>query len=715
MSTRPSPLPLFLTMTAAAIVLAGVLIALRYQLEVARTRVELTGTLTQVAESLNDELTQGEAALAAPRIPPRAPWHSWRLSPAGFVYAKGDEPPIAEESLRRLLTDHALPTGTVLLGPLATPLGRNVVVLTHPRTAPGADESGVWSFLDDMFSQSATRALLQKGSRLQLFDDSSGLALFQTGEGELTAPISTALRVGETRLHLRASNVNALNAPLRTLSSSLLILLLLSAWLAYEWRRGSALVNAQGALAELEARRQNLNLLYGKSLQDLFSVESRLQLVTMHDSVTGLANRTAAIKRIEAHLDLLRQASQGSVRVLAIGFEHLNDISSSLGANFASRVLLIAAERIDFLLGSKELLFRIGDFNLALILPGQSETSSEQLAEKIVEEIGAPISVDSHTVMLHPSVGIAETNSGYEYAESLLTNAHSALMLIDREAPRRHRRFDATAAQESVSRLQLEADLARAFDEQQLLLEYEPFIEPQNRAIAGFEALVRWNHPTEGKLSPARFIPIALQAGWANRLNNWVLREAIRQAAKWRRAGHTQLFVNCNLTAEALLRPRLAEEIADLLAEFELPGQQLVIELTESTLIQDPRGAARMVQRMSELGVGTWLDDFGTGYSSLSHLRALPLKGVKIDRSFIERIEVDSRDFGFLKGLLDLVSYLGLQSIAEGIETAAQFELLRMTNCELFQGYYFSTSMSADEAEKRLQAGLEPSRVRQAS
>jgi diguanylate cyclase (GGDEF)-like protein len=435
--------------------------------------------------------------------------------------------------------------------------------------------------------------------------------------------------------------------------------------------------------------------------------------VTMHDSVTGLANRNAAVKRIESHLEVLRQSAHGSVCTMVIGFEHLNDISSSFGADFASRVLLVAAERIDFLLGSKELLFRIGDFHLAIVLSGASTANVEGLAQNIVNEIGAPIAVDSHTVMLHPSIGIAETTSGFEYPEALLTNAHTALMTIEHEAPTRHRRFDAGAAKESISRLQLEADLVRAFEEQQLTLEYEPFIEPQNRTVAGFEALVRWNHPTEGKLSPARFVPLALQAGWAHRLNNWVLRETVRQAAHWRRSGHTNIFINCNLTAEALLRPRLADEVADLLAEYEVPGHQLVIELTESTLIQDPRGAARTLQRLGELGVGTWLDDFGTGYSALSHLRSLPLKGVKIDRSFVERIEIDSRDFGFLKGLLDLVSYLGLQSVAEGVETAAQFELLRMTPCDLFQGYLFAASMSAAEAERWMTVGLVRNAARQ--
>src|SRR5262249_13776026 len=157
------------------------------------------------------------------------------------------------------------------------------------------------------------------------------------------------------------------------------------------------------------------------------------------------------------------------------------------------------------------------------------------------------------------------------------------------------------------------------FAENQFVLEYEPFIVPATRAVVGFEALIRWNHPTEGRLPPARFVPIALQAGMAHRLNDWVLREAARQASAWRPAGHEDLFVNFNLSAEAFLRGDLAEEIQAVLSEWELPGKQLVIELTESTLVQDIRAATRTLQRLSELGVSVWLDDFGTGYSSLSH------------------------------------------------------------------------------------------------
>jgi EAL domain-containing protein (putative c-di-GMP-specific phosphodiesterase class I) len=308
--------------------------------------------------------------------------------------------------------------------------------------------------------------------------------------------------------------------------------------------------------------------------------------------------------------------------------------------------------------------------------------------------------MDSHTFMLHPSIGIAETSSGYEYVEALLDHANTALAAVPREAMTRHCVFDSATAKESVSRLQLEVDLNRAFDEQQFVLEYEPIVMPVSNAVAGFEALIRWNHPTEGRIPPGKFVDIAVQAGMSHRLNNWVMREAARQASVWYRAGYRDLFVNFNLSAEAFLKTNLEAEIGEVLAEYELPGHCLCVELTESTLIQDLRAAARTLQRLNELGIRAWLDDFGTGYSSLSYLRQLPLKGVKIDRSFVERTTHDSRDFGFVKSLIDLISYLGMQSIAEGIETQGQYELLSMTTCDLYQGFHFARSMSPEAAER---------------
>ncbi len=686
----------FILGASIAMTLATLLVRARYELETSREATRLRSSLEMAANEVRAELDRGEQALMSPSA--RSRWHSWQLDANGHPVAEHWPVPISPAVLGRALAAEP-DSSEVLLGPVATEQGGNALVLAVGEAAgPARAWHGVWAPIDEVMSQPGVVELVKHGYRLQLYDSLGVAPLYQSDTGHLTAVASVPVRFAKWPLELRAAPRTGWGVPLRALSSSLLVCLAVVLWLSYELRRGQALRNAAADLAEAEARRKDVNGLYGEALRSLAELESRLQVVSLYDSATGLANRSSLVRRIDASLDAMRQSRQGTLCVMAIGFDHVHHITSSFGTAFASRVLMLAAQRAVSVLPSKDLLFRMGDFHLAVVLPDTDAAGSEALARKVIEAIESPISLDSHTFLLHPAVGVAETQSGYEQAERLLDHADAALSAVSRDAPLRYCLFDSAAARESVSRLQLEVDLDRAFDEGQFVLEYEPFIVPIAHSVAGFEALIRWDHPTEGRLPPARFVPIALQAGMSHRLNQWVMREAARQAAVWRRAGHRDLFINFNLSAEAFLRPHLVEEIGAVLAEFDVPGEQLVVELTESTLVQDIHGAARTLQRLSQLGVGAWLDDFGTGYSSLNHLRALPLKGVKIDRSFIERIDLDSRDFGFLKALIDLISYLGMQSIVEGIESASQYELMSLTACDLYQGYYFSHSLSANDA-----------------
>jgi len=683
-----------------AVVLAALLVRVRYRLELTSEAVALHSLLEAVTVSVGGELQRGrESSRGLRPTGPRKLWQPWWLD---ADRGQGAELPIADSAFRRALGVYPVSVGVPLLvGPFGTDEGRNVIALATCERPVGNTcyWTGAWIFVDDLMAGVQVVDLLRRGYRLQLYDATRRVALYQSEEGSLDGSVSVPLGFGSSRLELRAAAREGWRVPLPLLSSSLMVLLAILVWQTFEMRRNEAVLRAIDDLAESEARRRDLNVRYAQALESLSTLESRLNMVQMYDTVTGLGNRTSLVRRIEASLEAMRQSKEGVLFVLAIGFEHWPQIAHSFGMEFASRVLVIAAERMEFLLPSKDLLFRTGDFNLTAVLPGLDFEQAVELARKLLFEVEAPIALDSHTFMLHPSIGIASAASGYEFAETLLDHATAALGAVPQAATTRYCLFDSAATRESVSRLQREADLARAFEENQLLLEYEPFIVPANQSVAGFEALIRWDHPTEGQLLPGSFLGIAARTGLSHRLDQWVLGEAVGQTAAWRGRGYEHIFVNVNLSAEAFARPQLAEEVEALLKEFELPGGQLVVELTESTLLQDARTAARTLQRLSELGVGVWLDDFGTGYSSLSHLRTLALKGVKIDRSFTERIEVDARDFGFLKTLIDLIAYLGMRSIVEGVETDSQFELLSLTACDLYQGHRFSPSMSAAQAE----------------
>jgi diguanylate cyclase (GGDEF)-like protein len=711
----------FILGALTVLTLASVLIRVRYDLQLTRETTQVRDALTNLSEQLSTDLDRALIELQSSDQPaPDKPWHRWTLSGDGKTYTSvsGDESQIPQSTLQAELERHDIAERVpLLLGPFATERSGNALAIALSQKGPDGSRRwiGASAPIDALINPTLAGKLLKAGYRLQLSDLSRKLSLYQSDEGNLSLPVTLQIRFAGTDLRLAASPREGWKPTARWWSSTLLILLAVILWLSFELRRGHILRDAADDLQEAEERRKQANELYGKAIENVSALESRLQVVSMYDTVTGLANRSSLIRRIESALETMRQAPNGSLAILAIGFDHMHHITNSFGADFASRVLVIAAERVEFVLPSRDLLYRIGDLQLAIVLPNVSTGASVALSNKIVAEIEAPISLDSHTFMLHPSIGIAETTSGYEYPEALLDQANTALGAVQRDVISRYCIFDSRTAKEAVGRLQLEVDLSRAFEEQQFVLEYEPIVLPVTNEVAGFEALIRWNHPTEGRISPGRFVPIAVQAGMAHRLNSWVMREAARQAAEWRRAGYRNLFINFNLSAEAFLRPRLDEEIGDVLAEFDLPGNCLVVELTESALIQDLRAAARILQRLSELGLKAWLDDFGTGYSSLSYLRALPLRGVKIDRSFVERTVLDARDFGFLKSLIDLISYLGMQSIAEGIETREQYELLSMTTCDMYQGWHFAHSMPAAEAERWMNdVGGAPKLVRRA-
>jgi diguanylate cyclase (GGDEF)-like protein len=699
--------------------LSAVLLKLRYDLQTERVASSLRISLGDINDVLSEELIRGGQLLRAQTDDATAalPWQIWRLDRQGLemVTRTTAALQLPQELLRRELAAQQQQAKIVLLGPLGNEAGQTLLVLAAPlRAADGsAGWAGAAARVEELMPTERLAQLMRDGYRLQWREQNAENALFQSDPGVLDAPIIGTLRYGDFRLQLLAAPRDGWHLPVRWWTSSLVIVMGVLFWLSYERRRGARLREAVDDLRLAEERRKLANLQYGKAIESVAALESRLQIESMYDTVTGLGNRSSLLRRLENGLDTLRQSADGAVAVFAIGFEHVHHISNTFGADFASRVLVVAAERVEFVLPSRDLLFRIGDFNLAVVVPHLEAGTSIGFAARLLQEMEAPISLDSHTFMLHPTVGIAEVATGYEYPETLLDRATAALGAVSRDAAERFCLFDSSTTKDAVSRLQLEVDLDRAFEEDQFVLEYEPIVMPVTNAVAGFEALIRWQHPTEGRLPPGRFVPIALQAGMAHRLNSWVMRAAARQAAAWRAAGYDNLFINFNLSAEAFLRPRLDEEVGEILAEFDLPGQCLVVELTETALIQDMRAAARILTRLSELGLKAWLDDFGTGYSSLSYLRALPLRGVKIDRSFVERTVVDARDFGFLKSLIDLISYLGMQSIAEGIETREQYELLSMTTCDLYQGYHFARSMPAAQAEQwMLSVGGVAKRVR---
>jgi EAL domain-containing protein (putative c-di-GMP-specific phosphodiesterase class I)/GGDEF domain-containing protein len=692
-----------------ALALCGSSLRAHYQLNKTLESARLQAMLEAAADEIGADLAHGQDVMTLAR-PSGAlnEWHYWQIGASkdpsqGQLGLRIDASILA----RVLGTREAVIGAGAQVGVFATDTGSDaLVVASAVRNRDSIPEwRGAWKFVDAMLSQPNLAAMVKQGYRVQLYDADTAAALFQSDTGSLAAAIGSApVRFGGRRLALKASPGSVSILPVQLLSPALLMALTVALWLTRELQRTRSLSLGAAALSEAEARRSATNLQYERALESIASLEARLHLTSMQDAATGLANRASFARRIESYLEELRTARRGTLCLLAIGFDRIPQVSSLFGSDFAGRILVLASERARSRLPAGDLLFRTSDFNLGVMLPDFDTARGQEIAQKVIDAFVAPVKLDTHSLLLQPRIGLSYADSGYDNAETLLDQAEAALGAAQVDSTRRYCLFESNTTREFARRLQLEADLRKAVEEGQFVLEYQAFVQPLGHAVVGFEALIRWEHPTEGRLMPSDFLPIAAQMGLMPQLDSWVMREAARQTAEWRRAGHHEVFVNFNLSAEVFARPNLIEEITVMLSDLELPGAQLNIEITESTLLEDTDSAAQILKDLSTLGIGTWLDDFGTGYSSLNHMRALPLKGVKLDRSFIERIEIDARDFGLVKALIDLINYLGMQSIVEGIETAAQCELLGMTTCDLYQGYYFFRSMSATQAGRLLSA-----------
>jgi diguanylate cyclase (GGDEF)-like protein len=713
-------LSLFATALLALPVTSALLIA-RNDLEIDAEQRRAHAAVERLANALTDAVAQA-LTLASTTLAPRASgqlspvtattgataaapaWRLWRFADGRLSFTAKRSDGISERALiAELSKTPATPGVPALLGPFAGAAGADIVVVAVPLATESDAAQWVGASIQvvELVKACGILPLLRSGYRIEIADLGSQTAIYSSDYGKLSEAVTADVRLASAGWRVSLGSRSGWGVPLRTYPAAVLAVILALAWMIYDARRENAIASAEAERHLSEERRIELNQLYGAAVDQLVVAESRLSLLGSRDATTGLANRTTFLAAVAKTLEGIREQGTGRLCLFAIGFDRFDEIAHTFGREIWSRVVVLAAERVEESAPAASWIGRIGDAELAL---GATDTADPNgLAARILAALESPLPLDDQTFLLRPYVGLVDVTSAYESAETLLEQATAALVDAKREALSSYRVFDASRFDEGVQRVQLEVDLDTALKTDRLALFYEPIVEAVNDRVVGFEALLRWKHPTEGFIPPSRFLPIAIEAGFADRLDDWVMRHVAMQAASWDRAGYA-FFIHFNLTADAFRRPSLPETVGGLLAEFHLSGARLCVELTESALIADLRGVARQLERIRQLGVDTWLDDFGTGYSALSYLRTLPLKGIKLDRSFLARVAVDSKDFGFLKSLLDLLTYLGLESIVEGVETRDQQELLALTNCHLLQGYLYSHAVPAVDAEKMLTA-----------
>ena len=422
------------------------------------------------------------------------------------------------------------------------------------------------------------------------------------------------------------------------------------------------------------------------------ALEEQLVHRAFHDELTGLANRALFTNRVEQALLRATRAAQRTA-VLFLDLDDFKEINDSLGHAAGDSLLMQGADRLRACLRAGDTAARLGGDEFAVLLEGCQDSGEEamQVAERIANAFARPFELDEREAFSTASIGIA-ISSGSEAGDDLLRNADLAMYLAKKRGKARVERFAAHMHEEVVERLDLLADLRYAIERDELQLEYQPIVDLETRTVSGLETLVRWDHPRRGRIAPADFIPIAEQSGLIVAIGRWVLLHACSHARHWSRSLPELLpvTVTVNLSARQLGDEHLLDDVANALRVAGLRRDQLVLELTESTLLANSEETVSILTSLKSLGVRLAIDDFGTGYSSLSYLHRFPVDVLKIDKSFVAGVAGGPGASALASAVVALGNSLGLRTVAEGIESEAQFEVLHALGCKFGQGYLFS-------------------------
>ena len=436
------------------------------------------------------------------------------------------------------------------------------------------------------------------------------------------------------------------------------------------------------------------------------------------DPLTGLPNRLLFIDRLGRLIKHAKRRKDHLFGVLFLDLDGFKMINDSLGHLIGDQLLLGVANRLEKCLRSTDTIARLGEAFTVARLGGDEFTvllddlkdsaDARTAADRLMKALAPPFILGGKEVFTSVSIGIALSNSAYEEAEDMLRDADTAMYRAKSLGKARYEVFDADMRASVMARLQLETDLRGALERREFRNFYQPIVSLESGRIVGFEALLRWQHPTRGFMGPEEFIHVAEETGLIRELGWWNLREACRQVKHWRTESydHQDLFISVNLSAKQFLQPNLVEEIKKLLHELGLAPEALKLEITESTVMGDPSGAIEMLQQIKSLGIRLAIDDFGTGYSSLSYLHRFPLDTLKIDRSFIRDMRDDGEGMEIARTILPMAINLRLDVVAEGVETMEQVALLRKLHCKYGQGYFFSKPLSAERSTALLTGEL---------
>jgi diguanylate cyclase (GGDEF)-like protein/PAS domain S-box-containing protein len=436
-------------------------------------------------------------------------------------------------------------------------------------------------------------------------------------------------------------------------------------------------------------------------IDDQRQSEAKLNYYAKHDPLTDLPNRVEFMSHLQAAIE--RANEHEKFAVLFLDLDRFKVINDSLGHMVGDKLLKQIANRLRTYIRPGDIVARLGGDEFTILLNRTGGVSDvEMVADRLQRNLSKPFEIDGYEVFTSASIGIIVSDEIMRQPEDFLRDADSAMYRAKEAGKARYEIFDREMHARSLNQLEVETDLRHAVVSDQFEIFYQPILNLQSHSIREFEALIRWRHPKRGLLGPDEFISVAEETGMIVPIGGWVLKEACRQTALWQTKYAFPLAISVNLSARQLLYPNFVSEVAKTLAETGLRARHLKLEVTESTVMEDGEKSLSVLRELNALGISLSTDDFGTGYSSLSYLQQYPFDRLKIDRSFVQKMDIDPKSAAIVKTILALGGNLGLEVVAEGIETELHCEMLKDLGCRYGQGYLFSRPVGVEAVEEIL-------------
>jgi diguanylate cyclase (GGDEF)-like protein len=458
---------------------------------------------------------------------------------------------------------------------------------------------------------------------------------------------------------------------------------------------------------ELEERVRQRTAQLEKEIIERQRAQEKLLHFALHDTLTGLPNRAWFMRRLSHILDNTRQSDKFQFAVLLLDCDRFRVINDSLGHPVGDQLLVAVARRLESCLRPSNTLARLGGDEFIILLDTiDTVTDATRVADLVYRELALPFQLDEHEIYINASIGIVIGGKSYEDAEHLLRDADSAMYQAKGRGKACYQVFEPEMHHRNLTELQLENDIRRAIERQEFLAFYQPIVGLSSGKIEGFEALVRWKHPSRGLIPPAVFIPIAEETGLINAIDLAVLRQACAQLFIWQEKNYLtpEFKVSVNLSTKQFSSAQFLQEVDTVLHNSRCDRQHLTMEITESTLVENAENAIFILEQLRSRQIRISIDDFGTGYSSLSYLHRFPVDTLKIDRSFVSGSGANIQNTEIVGAIIALADNLGIATVAEGVETSQQLAQLRELGCEFGQGYYFSKPIDSQAAQHLLLA-----------